>query len=359
MINRTSRIVVEIVLAALTAVIAFAAVTAWRLSEGPISLDFISPYIVRSLTPEDKRFKVELESTVLTWEPERRAVAIHALGVRAVGAEGEALATAPELSISFSAPALLRGMLAPTQLAIIGPRIFLERSEEGQFRFAVAGPEREPEPAEAGRRPDEPAKDTPPILIRDLLAPPDPSRTMGYLEEVRISGADLIITDHYLDKSWRAPDADIVLARDEVGLAIEGLLDLRVEDRRARINLVGIYSNADDQFNLAIGFKDVEPAVLVGGLPALAPLQGAEMPIDGNIRVTMSGSGVIGNVDIDLSGGPGTFKLPDGATPDLDVQQLWASATITQDLRQVFVSDLVLALADGPVVRMSGHANSK
>ena len=153
MIRKTTRLLVETIVVVVAALAAFIGVSAWRLSAGPVSLKFVTPYVIAALTPEDESVKVTVADTVLTWVGDRRAVELHAIGVRAKGKTGRLIATIPELSIRFSAKALLRGLVAPTRLTVIGPRIRLIRATDGSISVDVATA-----PGAAGETPARPAR---------------------------------------------------------------------------------------------------------------------------------------------------------------------------------------------------------
>ncbi|MDJ0948476.1 MAG: AsmA-like C-terminal domain-containing protein [Alphaproteobacteria bacterium] len=357
MIRKTTKIFLEGIIVGLATLVAFIAVTAWRLSEGPIALDFASSYIDEALTPDDGRFSVELESTVLTWESERRAVEVRAVGVRAVDPEGELLARAPEISISFSAAALLRGILAPTRLIIIEPRLHIVRAEDGLIRVGLESDREAPDGPDESSTLDE-VRNAIPILARDLLAPPDPERNTGYLKQVRISRAGVVVDDLALGVSWKVPEAEVLLARDVVGLEMQAWVDLDTGSGDARMHVDGVYSRAADRFDIVAGFQDLEPGLIAGGLPELAVLRSMRLPIDGNLRLTVDRSGVVGNVEIDVSGGPGQIILPEGGLPNLQVAQLRTSASVTDDLRRIRIDDLVIDLEDGPALRVSADSTT-
>ncbi len=352
MIRRTTKLIFESIVIALASLVAFVVVAGWRLSEGPIPLDFATPHIVEALTPEDGAFDVEFDRTVVIWQGDRRSVEVHAVGVRAVNEQGDVIGTVPEISISFSAAALFRGMVAPTRLIIMRPKLRLVRPENGRIVLGI----------EPGEQPSETAgEDALPaeifaVLGRDLLAPRDPERPMGYLKEVRISHADLVIDDRHLGISWRAPNADILLAKDVVGLRAEAWLGLDIQGRDAQINMVGIYNNEEDRFDLAAGFRGIEPSVVAGGLPELAALKAVELPVAGNVMLSMQGSGEIGNIELSLEGGSGWIRTGSGLVPDLEVRALRGEATVSDDLGKVTFEGLHLALVDGPDIRLSGEA---
>ena len=353
MIRKTTRLLIETIVVVVAALAAFIGVSAWRLSAGPVSLQFVTPYVIGALTPADQSVKVTVADTVLTWVGDRRAVELHAIGVRALGKTGRLIATIPELSIRFSAKALLRGLVAPTKLTVIGPRIQLIRAEDGSISVDVAtapGPagEKQPRPAAAA------GGGAALFLISDLLKPPNPDRPLGYLQQISIRGAEVVVDDRFLGISWRAPSAGIVLARSIVGLRARAAFSAEIDGHKAAVNLVGLYSNRDDRFQLAAGFRNLDPSVLAGGSRALAPLLPLKMSIDGNIRMSMNRAGVIGDVAVTLRSGSGRIDLPDALSPDLEVEALSGNAVLTHGLSRVRLRDVRMRLRGGIDLSLSG-----
>ena len=66
---------------------------AWRLSSGPISLAFLTPYVEEALNGPGKNFRVTLGDTILTWAGWERTMDIRVLNVRATGKDGDRKST--------------------------------------------------------------------------------------------------------------------------------------------------------------------------------------------------------------------------------------------------------------------------
>ncbi|MEE9251710.1 MAG: DUF3971 domain-containing protein, partial [Alphaproteobacteria bacterium] len=180
---------------------------ALRLSAGPVPLPFLTPHVEQALSPADGSFKVRLDETILTWAGWERTLDIRARGVRVVGAAGVERASIPELSLSLSVRALMKGLIAPTSLEVIGPRLTIVRTEQGDFKlFTGASVEGKPAPGAAG--------DVLSRLVASLLRPPDPRHAMGYLRSVSILGAEVTLNDERLGLSWHALPADVTMFRD-------------------------------------------------------------------------------------------------------------------------------------------------
>ena len=294
-------------LAAGFAIILLAA--AWRLSSGPVSLAFLSPYIEDALNADHQAFRIRLDDTILTWAGWERTLDIRALNVRAIGPDGRLIASAPELSLSLSAKALMRGMLAPASIVVFRPKLRLLRHRDGRFQI--------------GFDIDQSASDAVfKRVLLGLLSPPDPDRTVGYLSRFTIVDADLTIEDRRLDMSWKAPATGVTLRRDATGIRGEASLALDVDGQKAQVAVFGTYLAATGRLDLEVDFSEIVPAVFSRILPEFQPLGAFDLPLEGTLTLRMMADGAVETVGFDLSGGGGQLVLPGPLAQRLDVATL-------------------------------------
>lgn len=282
---------------------------AWRLSSGPISLSYITPYIENALNTVHPAFKFHLENTILTWAGWERTFDIRVINVRLLAAGDAVIATIPEISLSLSARALAQGKIAPKSIEMFGPRLILERQRDGTF--AVAFGEPSPESDRIAKR-----------LIQNLLTRPDPKHAMSYLSRVEVIGADLTLSDRFSNRSWRAPMATVLLYRDASGIRGEASFDVVAEGDETHIEVDGLYHNDTRRTDLRIKFGEVTPAAFEGMHPQLAPLRAFNLPIEGTILLDMDGGGAIDSIGFDIEGGGGDVALPEPLKQTLMVRSV-------------------------------------
>lgn len=95
----------------------------WNLGKGPIQVNVLKPYITQALTNETSSYDLTIESVNLELVHSVQPVKIIARNVAFKDKKDNYLITAPRLSLSFSARALLKGMLAPSSINIENPDI--------------------------------------------------------------------------------------------------------------------------------------------------------------------------------------------------------------------------------------------
>src|SRR5690242_8347032 len=160
MIRASSRFLLHLTAATLAGLTVLAGLVAWRLAAGPVTIDFLTPAIERVLNDNARGVRIEIADTQLTWGGRLRPLRIVAQQVRAFGRDAAPIASIPELAISFDLPSLLRGRIAPRRFELIGPRLRVLRTAEGDFAFDIEAPAATPAP-EAGAPPGE-GNDRPP-----------------------------------------------------------------------------------------------------------------------------------------------------------------------------------------------------
>jgi len=307
---------------------------AWRLSSGPITLTFLSPYIEKALSAEDGSLAVRLDNTILTWAGWERTLDVRVLNVRAVGAGGTAMAVVPELSFSLSVKALLKGIVAPRSIELHRPSLQVARREDGTL--------------EVGFRQGAEASDA---LSRQLLAglssEPDEKGTMGYLSRVVVRDADVLIIDRQLDTVWRAPHAQVSLRRDAAGIEGEISLDLEGDERVTRVVLLGGYQRDARRLDFGVQFSDLVPATFARLSPRLAALGGAAVPLGGRLLVSLNLDGGIEAVDFEIKGGAGRIDLPAPLAQSIDVVGLSVKGLYRGADQVLTLEELAFDLGEG------------
>jgi hypothetical protein len=282
------------------------AVFVWRLSQGPVALDFLGPYVADAIASAQPGLAARIDHTLVSLEP-GRTVDIVARGVRLRRHDGEAQLTLPELSLGLSLRAALHGVIAPTRIVLRQPELRLERAMDGTFHIGLG----EDEPS---------AGDWADNLLHDLAAPPDRHGELGYLAQVAVRDAGLTVHDRALGVTWQAKRADASIFRTEDG--IFGDIALAVERAgggETQLHGDFRYVGGRDRLAIQLAFSDLRPALFASAAPALAPLAAADLPLSGQVRVELDTAALrISDAWCDLSLAAGRLVHPafrEGAVP--------------------------------------------
>jgi Protein of unknown function/AsmA-like C-terminal region len=278
-------------------VLAFAALL-WRLSIGPLSLDFIAPYVAAAMERAEPGLAIRIDRTLVSLQP-RATIEIVARGVHLGERSGEAGLTLPELSLGLSLRAALTGVIAPTIIILRQPELRLERAEDGAFHLGLGGDAT-------------PSDNSAEAFLRALAAPPDRQGPLGYLTEVAVRNAVLTVNDRALGVTWRAKRADATMFRSAGGTF--GDLAVAVEEPGgASTEFHGDfrYTAGEQRFAMQLGLADLRLALLAGTAPGLAPLATMDLPLSGQLRLELDTAALrISDAWCDLTLGAGRVVHP-------------------------------------------------
>jgi len=270
---------------------------AWQLSSGPVSLAFLSPYIAGALDNFHKSFRIRFDDTILTWAGWERTFDIRVLNVRAIDEKNGLIASVPELSLSLSAEALLKGIVAPKSIEMFRPSLKLVRHRDGTLEL---GFNTESEQSERFLQ----------RMLEQLMERPDSSEAMSYLQRVNIFDADLLAIDRKLETSWNAPNTQVQLRRDATGIKGNVSMDVVVSGtERASLSIIGAYLADDGRIDLGVEFSKVTPAAFAGMSPELSHLAMFELPMQGTLTFSMTTDGSVEGIGFDAAGGKGHLAV--------------------------------------------------
>ncbi|HYC04394.1 MAG TPA: DUF3971 domain-containing protein [Azospirillaceae bacterium] len=338
-IRRLALILLELTAGLLLLLVVAGGLLGWRLSQGPLRLEFLTPYVAQALNG-DGQVRTDIQGTELSWAGFGAPVEVRAVGVTAFGQAGAPVATLPELRIGLSLPGLLRGRVAPVYLDLVEPAVNAVREADGTVRLDI-------------RLPDESEDDSGNVLgelVAALKRPPDPTEPLGALRELRISRARLTVANRQLGIRWTAPRADINLRRNERGIVGQAALDVDLGGKLTRLNLDLDYSIEREQLAALARFRELRPAELAPIAPVLAELAGFDLPLSGAVWVEFDREFAPMRASLELEGGKGWITRPELPEP-VDINGLALSASLGGGTLELARFRLDLG---GPVLTLSG-----
>ena len=113
-------------------------VAAWRLTQGPVLLDFLAPYVEAALDRAGIGLGIRLSGMRVGIDPAAHELALRADNVRLAAPDGTPLANLPKTSIGVALGPLLEGRVAPTSLVVEHPVLRLRRDAGGAVSIDLA-----------------------------------------------------------------------------------------------------------------------------------------------------------------------------------------------------------------------------
>jgi len=245
----------------------------WRLSQGPVSLDFITPSIERAFAANELPVAIQVENTTLVWGGWGRVFDLRAVNVRLFGGDGKIVALLPEVSIGLSMKGLMRGDVAISRLDVFGLRTLIKRHPDGRLDVAMPVEPKGGENAEgafAG------------VASELLKSVREGQGVFRYLRRFSILSAKAQYVDEKNRQLWLVPAADMITVfGPEV---IESQFRMMVENAgdRTQIAATLLHDRKSARIGGRVDFNALEPTLITRALPHLYQLAGIRLPFSGS-----------------------------------------------------------------------------
>ncbi|USG59969.1 hypothetical protein NBZ79_12355 [Sneathiella marina] len=358
MVTATSKIFLRVILGTFVLVfIALLAVIA-GLARGPVSLTYIAPYVEQTLVAQYPLFNLAFGKLELEWNGRDKNLVV-AVDDLVIKKKGRQIATIPDVAVTFSGKALLKGQVAPSELEFTGMSIRLTRTKEGSiefgYQYALMNESPSQVPAEEVQKPefDEASKEALLALLDELSSAPNPSSLTGYLTRVELYNTKIFIEDEPLEKFWQARNVDLFVWRQENGLSGQANGALKVGTENVDVIAFVDYDRQLKRVQLDGKIEDVPLKLLSEQSPELAELAGLDMLVSGQLHMDLDETFSFQDIDFEITSGIGFINRPDLYHEPLRIDNLQISGSVDQAFREVTL-EKVSALTLGTTVDMSG-----
>jgi len=310
----------------------------WRLSQGPLELDWLARRVVDMANAQGGSTHINIRTALVSWQGMRVGIdsplelVLHDIVV--ADPRGQSLRL-PRAAVTLAPRPLLFGRIAVRSIDLDGLRARLLRAPDGTMEVDLTSftEASEPEKPDAGDAAN--PTDLSDILKR-LAAPPGSPGLLGTLRRVRIRDTAITIDDRQLGLAWRAPAVDIELNRADGGGASGRIrLALAVEPPQqsaavtSRVSLdARLALLPDGGVTLAGDLSAIVPARLARLAPRLAPLSALDAPVTIGGTLSLDPDLSLRAAKVSIGSGAGRLTLGQGTMPVLSAR-LTAEATRT------------------------------
>ena len=318
------------------------------LSQGPLSIAPLAPYLEDMLDDPAWPFLVRFDDAVLSWEGWRKKLDVRVVGAKFLDRQGAELISVPRMSIAFDGQALFAGQFRVIGLQLIEPRLRLLRHKDGGIEIANND-------GDAGGEARRGLSFDP-----GLFGGPGGDAGMsafGDLRELSVLGADLSFHDALSGLDFVVPSADLSLRQEAVGVSMRLSTRLRIGKSEAALGISALYREERAPIVAAMNFAEVDIAALaeIIGSEALTRLRGVSLIAAGRLDLMVSPEGVIDNLKIDVTTGSGQVLLPELHGKAMPVVAMAAKGEFVDNLSRMKLTDLRLDFDEDFVLRANGE----
>ncbi|MEE2655638.1 MAG: AsmA-like C-terminal domain-containing protein [Pseudomonadota bacterium] len=294
MFRRITRVCWDITAIIVLGIIVLIGITTWRLSQGPVPLNFLSSHIESALNGYESPVRVKITGTNLTWAGWDRNLDIRLIDTKVTGENGQVIAKAPEVSISFSLRALLSGVLAPTKLELIRPSLSLARKDVNNVVISF-GEKTNLSSETIG-------------VIAALNAMKQNNGILQYLHQISILEAKLKVDDNVTGTKWNFPKVDFVFLRENKEIKATLFSELGVLGNASRLMAKLNFRANAKELDAKLELENFPFHKLGDLFPKFEFLKDAHLLFTGGMETRISLTGKILNSQFRFSGSNGVIK---------------------------------------------------
>ncbi len=311
----------------------------WRLSLGPVSLNFMTGAIQNQINKNLTGMTVAVDGAVIERAVGSRIPQFRLRNIVLRDAEGKTIARAPRAAIGVDELAFFTGRIVPKSLQLIGPRIYVRRSLAGGIELGFGTPAaaedeavilQDDSGAGTGKsdQPEGPGtveSETHGGWLIDALAGDgkDSAQPISSIEDIRVTEASIRLYDEANDSEWYAPSADLVFRRMPFGFTVfaNAAIANGGEAGTWRTEISASYRRDSKSFSIGARFYDLIPANISDQIFALSQLARVKVPVSGHAEVEMSDAGMITKASAEFTAAAGEVGLPDYLAQPIAVQE--------------------------------------
>jgi hypothetical protein len=306
--------------AAATALVLLVAACVWRLSAGPVAVDWLKPAVERALAGQVQGGAAKLDQVSLVWFPAERSLGLRLDGLKLVDGRGRSVAEAHRLEAAFALDALQGFQFAPGRVS--ADRFFAAVSVSPQGRYAL-GYDAAGAPATGG------ASAALDRLLLDVTGAPKPGRSLSYLRTVDLEGGRVALRQVGGGLAWVADVRRFAFHKTTDRLSAD--VDVQMEggdhpaalkaSGRAAVGLSGAFVRAE--------VDNLTPARVFPAVGATAPLSGLDAVVQGRGSLAYDFKSGVRAADVAFEAGRGVLRFGSAAQAfkSAQVQAAFAPAT--------------------------------
>lgn len=319
----------------------------WTLYRGPISVPYLKPYIIQALNFDDSEYKVGLKEVNLELVRSVQPLRITARDISLKKNDESFSISAPKLYLSFSLRALLKGIIAPSDVSVENPSVYF---------FASYGLD-ENNDVEINRKKVQFYVEK----FKEFLSNYNAEEKIypeSFVNNITIKDAEIELHEVELGRRWLFSDLDFEFNRDFINLKANANTLVNLDDKIASVGFESEYHTVSDKLDLEVYFSDLTISDFWNSFnESTEETDFASMsfniPLNGKISTTVALAdilahpdevpdyleGAVDKIGFELDGGHGHIAFNEDEKYNYDIDEFALEGELTGGIDELKVRD--------------------
>ena len=326
----------------------------WTLYRGPISVPYLKPYIIQALNFDDSEYKVGLSDVNMELVRSIQPIRITAQNISLKKNDDTLSINAPKLSLSFSLRALLKGIIAPSDISVENPSVYV---------FANYGLE-ENSRLEISQKKAQFYVEKFKEFLNNYNAK-EKIYPESFVNNITIKNGEIELHEVELGRKWLFSDLNFEFNRDFINLKANANTLVNLDDKIASVGFESEYHTSSDNLDLELYFSDLTISDFWNSFNSSTEendfaSMSFNIPLNGKINTTIALADIlahpdevqdylsnsINEIDFELDGGHGYIAFNEDEKYNYNIDDFTLIGKITGGIDELNVKDAQLKLGN-------------
>ncbi len=319
----------------------------WTLYRGPISAPYLKPYIIQALNFDDNEYTVGLKDVNLELVRSVQPIRITARDISLKKNDDSFAINAPKIYLSFSLRALLKGIIAPSDISIEKPSVYI---------FANYGLDETGE-TQINRKKVQFYVENFKEFLNNYNAE-EKIYPESFVNNITIKDAEIELHEVELGRRWLFSDLDFEFNRDFINLKANANTLVNLDDKIASVGFESEYHTAADKLDLEVYFSDLTISDFWNSFNTSTEendfaSMSFNIPLNGKINTTITLAdilahpdevpdyldGAIEKIGFELDGGHGHIAFNEDEKYNYDIEEFALEGELTGGIDELKVNN--------------------
>ncbi len=326
----------------------------WSMYRGPISVPYLKPYIIQALNYDENDYKIDIGDVNIELVRSIQPLRITAKNISLEKKDDTFTITAPKLYMSFSLRALLKGIIAPSDVNLKSPTVNI---------YAMYGVEEE-HANEINKKKMQFYVEK----LRDFLERYNAEEKIypeSFVNNITVSDAEVELHEVELDRHWMLSDLDFEFSRNFINMKINTNALININEKIASAGFEGEYHANADELDLEFYFSDLVLSDFIATFNTTTEenvfsTMNIEVPVNGKITTTIDLTDILKNpedaadslssavekVIFELDGGRGYIAFNDEEKYNYQIDEMTLAGQVTGGIDEIEITKAELKMGD-------------
>lgn len=319
----------------------------WTLYKGPVSVPYLKPYIVQALNYDENDYKIEIGDVNIELVRSIQPLRVTANNVAVEKKDGTMSVSAPKLYLSFSLRALLKGIIAPSEVSLINPKAHITAT------YGV----KEEAMNESGRKKLQFYAQR----INEFLSnynSEDKIYPESYVNNITLKGGEFEFEELDFNRKWILSDVNVEFNRNLINLEVNANALVDINDKIASVGFESEYHAAKDELNFELYFSDLVISDLMGTFNEttednIFSMMSVEVPVNGKVSTVLKLADIlqypeeaqdyidsaVEKIEFELDGGHGYISFEGDEKYNYDIDEMLLAGKMVGGIDEIHIDN--------------------